>query len=161
MNRRLKLPVVDAIDAAATTPTPEALRRALGGRLASPSSPELGRCVSLDGQSGRPVVVLFADEGEVHVWVGQGRVRQARRESVQGYEGEVPAEEAAIARDIARFAGLSEGEPVAFLHRQPGGPTERGTLVEKCRFGALVLRPDGTLVGVGFRRLWRAEPGLN
>jgi hypothetical protein len=28
--------------------------------------------------------------------------------------------------------------------------------VEKCRFGALVERGDGTVLGVGFRRLWSA-----
>jgi hypothetical protein len=30
--------------------------------------------------------------------------------------------------------------------------------VEKCRFGGLVERADGTVVGVGFRRFVRVSP---
>ena len=31
-----------------------------------------------------------------------------------------------------------------------------GTLVEKCRFGALIERGDGAVIGAGFRRIWAA-----
>ena len=45
--------------------------------------------------------------------------------------------------------------------RRSATPTTRGgllagKLVEKCRYGALVVREDGAVVAVGFRKLWPA-----
>ena len=34
-----------------------------------------------------------------------------------------------------------------------GGAVEHGTLLEKCRWGGLVQRGDGVVVGIGFRRV--------
>ena len=36
-----------------------------------------------------------------------------------------------------------------------------GKLVEKCRFGAVVARDDGSLVAVGFARVAALEPGTD
>ncbi len=160
MSRRLRLPVVEAAEAEAGAPTPEALRRALGGRLAGPLSPRVGGCVCLADQPDRPLVVLFADDLDAHLWVGQGRVRRAPLGALLPFSGSPPADLAAVARDIARFAALAEGAPVAFLPPS-GGPVSRGILAEKCRFGALVARDGGALLGVGFRRLWGDDPAAN
>ena len=59
----------------------------------------------------------------------------------------------AVSRDARSFAALSEGERVQYQHE--GGIGE-GTLVEKCRFGALIQRADGAVIGAGFRRVWAA-----
>ncbi len=161
MNRRLHLPTVDP---AATTPAsvdPASLRRALGGRLTGPSDPAVGQCATLAGRPEQPVVVLHADETDVHVWVGTGLVRRAPRSSLVAFAGEVPADLAAVARDASTFATLVEGQPVRFLRREPAGALDHGLLVEKCRFGALVERPDGSLVGVGFRRVWAGTDAVN
>jgi hypothetical protein len=42
---------------------------------------------------------------------------------------------------------------VRFLERD-GAPAAEGVLFERCRFGALVAKDDGTIVAVGYRRLW-------
>jgi len=36
-----------------------------------------------------------------------------------------------------------------------------GKVVEKCRWGALVLREDGAVVAVGFRKLWPSPTGAS
>jgi len=35
-----------------------------------------------------------------------------------------------------------------------------GKVVEKCRWGALILRDDGSIVSVGFRKLWPTAGSL-
>ncbi|RYE87468.1 MAG: hypothetical protein EOO75_14445 [Myxococcales bacterium] len=100
------------------------------------------------------MVVLHADASDIHVWVGAGLVRRAPRAQLGAFGGEVPADLVAVSRDVAQFAALVEGQAVRFLQRAPAGAVDHGRLVEKCRFGALVERADGSLVGVGFRRLW-------
>ena len=47
-------------------------------------------------------------------------------------------------------------DSVRVRYRHDSG-TDEGTLLEKCKFGALVERDDSTIVGVSFRRLWPAE----
>jgi hypothetical protein len=59
-----------------------------------------------------------------------------------------------VALDARAFADLREGQRVGYHHE---GRLGEGTLVEKCRFGGLVERGDGTIVGVAFRRF--ARPG--
>jgi hypothetical protein len=117
--------------------------------------------VALRSQPERPLVVLFEEDDACHLWVGQGRVRKARREDLREYEGVLPPELEAIARDILRLHALPVGAPVAFLQSDPPGVTGRGVLVERCRFGALVQASDGRRMAVGFRRVWRDDAWVN
>jgi hypothetical protein len=159
VNRRVKLPVVEPAEPPEATA--EVLRRSLGGPLAENEGGRAGHAVELRTQPGRPLVVLLEEGEDVHVWVGQGRVRKVQRPALADHEGARPPELDAIARDIARFRALPEGAPVAFLMTSPPGATGRGVLVERCRFGALVQSADGRLMAVGFRRLWRDDGWIN
>jgi hypothetical protein len=51
------------------------------------------------------------------------------------------------------FTALAEGECVRW--ERPSGVGE-GCIVEKCRYGAIIVTRDGMVVAVGFRKLWPA-----
>ena len=159
MNRRIKLPVVE--EEAAPEATVEVLRRSLGGPLLDDEGATAGRAVALAAQPERPLVVLFEDADSAHLWVGQGRVRKVPRAGLLEFRGSLPADLAAIARDIRRLHTMTEGTPVGVLLPEPPGATGRGVLLEKCRFGGLVRISDGRLLAVGFRRLWPEQSMLN
>jgi hypothetical protein len=151
---RRKLPLLGDL-AGATAPTMAALRARLGGRAEGPRTPDAGQLVSAGGEIG---VLLARDERGCDVWLGDNRVKRAS--AVSPLAGPPPPTLVPAAQAIRRFADLSEGERVSFL--APGGHLEQGLLFEKCRFGALVARDDGSVLGVGFQRLWPGNsPGLN
>lgn len=133
----------------------DAVRRRLGGRAAT--EPCAGELVSLATGPGmvRTGVVLYASGDVIDVWLHDailgGIVRRTRRDKASPFHGAVPRELATVAADARCFGALREGQRVRF---QPEGESAtEATLVEKCRFGAILARDDGTVVGVGFRRL--------
>jgi hypothetical protein len=136
-------------------PNVDAARRRLGGR-AAPSTNDAGRVVSLrEGGDVEVVgVVLYGAEEELDVWIEGGIVRRVHPSRVVDFAGMVPEDVARMASDARTFSRLREGQRVRF--ESPG--TTEGDLVEKCRYGALVLRGDGKLMAVGFRRLWPVQP---
>ncbi|XXX80414.1 hypothetical protein WMF30_16755 [Sorangium sp. So ce134] len=183
MTRKLSLPLVPldrparATASAATKPTVDAVRERLGGRAST--EPGVGELVLLTTAAGKalPGVVLFRRGATVDVWIDdpeanfsvpnttersvsgrstahRGLVRRARPADVAPLRAPAPESLVAVAADARVFAALSEGERIRF---QDGGDLAEGTLVEKCRFGGLVQRDDGIIVGVGFRRLWPAQ----
>jgi hypothetical protein len=156
MGRKLFLPLT--IRPPDPAPTIDVVRRKLGGRDATDAG--AGEIVALEGASGeRAGVVLFARGDELHVWMEDGFVHKVQRAAARALgEGErsLPAAIAAVARDVRAFLALGEGQRVRFLH---DGGTGEGSLLEKCRFGGLVERADGAVLGVGFRRLWAAATG--
>jgi hypothetical protein len=130
-------------------PTIERARRRLGGRA------------STDGTAGQPVrflgeettgVVLFGAADRCDVLLEGGAVRRTRPELLAATAPVEPM--LRVVAEIRLFGRLREGERVRFEHE---GRAEEGVLVEKCRYGALVAKRDGTLLAVGFRRLWPAE----
>jgi hypothetical protein len=138
------------------TPTVDALRKRLGGRASTQRG--AGDIVLLVTEGGveRPGVVLFVEGDLLFVWIAEGIVRKAHRGAVRpGWNAHL----AQLAADARVFADLHEGEDVRY--QKDDGDLGEGVLVEKCRFGALVIRPDGTVMGVGFRRLWpvASSPG--
>jgi hypothetical protein len=152
MARRLFLPLADAVPHA--VPTVDAVRKRLGGRASTEPGP--GEVVAVASEQGaaRTGVVLFVQGDDLDVWLEGGVVRRTRRSRL------VQAAEAgddllSIAHAARIFAALSEGQRVHYSHDDGVG---EGALVEKCRFGALVERGDGTVLGIGFRRLWSAAP---
>lgn len=150
--RRLRLPLSDA---ASDVPTVDAVRAKLGGRApAATHDPLLGAVVHVERRDDRPAVVLHLDRDDAHLWVSEGLVLRVRRTAISPYEGGAAAPVLKVASDVRTFSSLVEGERVAFLTQT--GAVAEGTLVERCRYGALVVRADGVVVGVGFRRIWRA-----
>jgi len=139
-------------------PSLDDARARLGGRgsdmPAAPVGIVPGRVVKVAASNGqsRIAVVLFANAKEVHVLVDGVRLRRLVPTAVELHEGEVPVALAKIAADARVFSGLAEGQPVRYADDAVG--LVSGKLVEKCRYGALVVRDDGTVIAVGFRKLW-------
>lgn len=150
MNRRLFLPLADGNPDA--SPTVDVVRRRLGGRAST--EPGAGEIVAVASEQGaaRTGVVLFVQGEDLDVWLEGGVVRRTRRSKTVEAKG-AGDDLLSIARAARIFAGLAEGQRVHYQHQSGVG---EGVLVEKCRFGALVERGDGTVLGVGFRRLWSA-----
>ena len=152
MGRKLFLPLT--VDTP-KKPTADAIRKRLGGRVST--EPGAGEIVAIttDGGAERVGVVLFTRGEDVDVWTDHGVVRRARRASTRPFRSPVSKELTAVAGDARVFGGLLEGQRVRYQHES--GLNE-GTIVEKCRFGVLLERDDGVLVGVGFRRIWPLNP---
>jgi hypothetical protein len=163
-------------------PTVDAVRRRLGGRATTEAG--AGELVTLTTREGGELrgVILFARGEDVDVWIERGGsppparlpwvlgaappgapatsprsgvVHRTRRADVAPLRAPASKDLDAVAGDARAFAGLREGERIRF---QTEGGLAEGLLIEKCRFGALVQRDDGTVVGVGFRRVWPAGP---
>ncbi len=151
MARRITLPL--SFQDPAIKPTIDAVRRRLGGRAAT--EPGAGDLVMFRGDRGvvRSGVVVFVRGEDLDVWALGGVVRRIRRADAMPFDGEPPHEIVEASNDARVFAALHEGQRVLYKHEDGVG---EGTLVEKCRFGALVARSDRTVLGVGFRRLWAA-----
>ena len=128
----------------------DAARKRLGGR--EESDPGAGDLVAFEAD--RLGVVLFVRGDDLEVWIADGLVRSIRRSATRAADAVVSAELAAVADAARAFAQLAEGEPVRFRDDVRGGT---GRLVEKCRFGGLIERADGSIVAVGFRRISAAE----
>ncbi len=158
MHRKVSLPLTQ-LSAAVGPPTVNATRKRLGGRAAS--EPGSGEIVALpvDGGGVKQAVVVCADGADLFVWVAEGIVRRMPRSDALPPGPEVPKELSAIADDARVFGGLREGQRVRY--RDELGELAEGTLVERCRFGGLVLRADEVVVGVGFRRLWPVPSSLS
>ena len=126
------------------------MRMRLGGRAASREG--VGRFVYVSNGAHRVAgVVLFVDESSCDVWLGDNVVRRVAADDLAALEGIADPSLRAIAVDVEIFDSLAEGIRVQF--EPTAGAREEGMLIEKCRFGALVLRADGAIVGVGFRRV--------
>lgn len=146
MARRVFLPVNDPT-AKRRSSTIDAVRARLGGRARTDA--QAGRVVSfLD--TGAIGVVLFAQGEEVHVFSNAGWVRRTTSASLVAVE-DVAADLHEVINDVRVFAALEEGNRVRF---QDVSGMAQGTLLEKCRYGAVVRRDDAKVMGVGFRRIW-------
>ncbi len=102
-------------------------------------------------------VVVFASAIEVHVLLDGVRLRRLAPAQVRLHEGEIPPPLEKIAGDARLFGEIVEGQSVRYADAR--GALVDGRVVEKCRWGALVLREDGTVIAVGFRKLWPSPSG--
>jgi hypothetical protein len=174
MSRKLSLPLLNLgrgslFEALSPDrPTVDAVRKRLGGRASTEAG--AGELVALTTAGGGVLrgVVLFARGDDVDIWVEQadapagstpqpsrpGVVRRARRADIAPLPAPAPHGLDAVADDARVFAALSEGQRIRF---HDGGGLGEGSLIEKCRFGGLIRRDDGTVLGVGFRRIWPAQ----
>jgi len=119
-------------------------REKLGGRVTSHGRG--GEIVRLDGDFFG--VIVWSDDASCDVWVGEDRIKRIR-------PSEATRADAAAMLDIAEaaraFAAFEEGQLVVF-------DSTAGRLIEKCRWGGLVARDDGTIFAVGFRKFVRSAP---
>lgn len=138
----------------------ERARQRLGGEALS--SGGAGRLVEIVGAGAIPVsgVVLHQTERDVDVWLGASVVRRTRHENVTA----IDATTRALSDDLLRasadarvFGTLERGARVRY--DAGDGAVLEGRIVERCRYGALVARPDGGVMAVGFRRLWPVDGG--
>lgn len=159
-------------------PSIDAARARLGGRISEIDIPPAGFVPgvivsfplttpsSIAGSTARrrSGVVVFASRHEVHVLLDGIRLRRLSPadvtiESVRDRrdDDELAVELERIAGDARLFGQLAEGQSVRYA--DDSGTLVHGKVVEKCRWGALVLRDDGAVVAVGFRKLWPSPSG--
>lgn len=153
MSRKLFLPL--SLDAP-TKPTADQIRKRLGGRASTEEGAGDVVRITTEGGVERVGVVLFTRGEDVDVWTDHGVVRRTRRAQLSPCSDDIPSDLRAVAGDARLFGALVEGQRVWYHHDAGLG---EGKLLEKCRFGGLVLRDDGAVMGVGFRRLWAARAG--
>ncbi len=140
-------------------PSVDAARARLGGRVVADEPSESfhgGQHVSFERAPGErgAGVVLYATAREVHVLLDAARLRRFGVGELVAEEGDPRGELAKVAADARVFGGLREGQSVRYA--DDTGSLRDGKVVERCRYGALVLRADGVVVAVGFRKLWPA-----
>ncbi len=138
-------------------PSIDAARARLGGRPkdAGPAAVPPGTIVRVkSGASSSIGVVVYASAREAHVLLGGSRLRRLGVEDVTPESGDAPDDLAAVAADARVFWLLAESQEVRYADAT--GALRDGKIVEKCRYGALVLRSDCAIVAVGFRKLWPA-----
>jgi hypothetical protein len=156
MVKRLSLPLLKELSTSSSVPTVEQLRERLGGRLVDASElPPPGRVVQLQaGDERRLGVVLFTLRGRTDVLFERGLVRRTTSDQLFPALGSTPEPLQKLSDSVQRFAAMREGDELLVL---PPGETAGNevacVLREKCRFGALVERADGGLLGVGFERV--------
>jgi hypothetical protein len=157
MARRLSLPLTEGTAASREAPSAGDVRKRLGGVGQTEAGAGMVVRFVEDPGAGTLGVVVFRSGEEVDVYLGDGWLRRTRRDAVAEFEGEAPSSLSVIADDARVFSTLLPGQPVRF--QSGDGELRTGVLLEKCRFGAIVVRDDKRLVGVGFRKLWPMPAG--
>lgn len=135
-----------------SSPTIEAAREALGGRLATERGAGEVVIVSMKRGADANGVVVCVNGKSRDVWIGQGRFVRTSVERLRPLRDAIEDLDA-VATDARRFAALREGDRVRALKRD--GTMVDGVLAEKCRYGALVAKDDAVLA-VSFRKVTAA-----
>jgi hypothetical protein len=157
VGRKLSIPLAASLRSRRV----DEVRKRLGGRATSAAG--AGDVVRVRREAAPDLlgVVVFVAGDELDVMTGESTVRRTQRSHVApvslGGPPETPEDErpewlASLAADAKVFATLEEMQEVRYQGKT--GELEEGKLVEKCRYGGIVLAADGSLMGVGFRRLW-------
>jgi hypothetical protein len=152
MARKLGLPLTDDRRSDSETPTIERARQRLGGK--GSTSAYAGEIVTVAGSTSAGVVVFASDE-ECDVFVAAGFVKRTRRANVAPASCTVDSPLRELSAEARVCASLAEGKRVRF--EEPSGDLCEGLMFEKCRYGALIAKDDGTVVAVGFRKVWPAR----
>jgi len=136
-------------------PALEAARRKLGGRSLAPSARSPGALVEATLQDGRRLagILLWASAGSCDVWFDDGLARRAPSETVVARARPIPESLVRIEAEVRMFSALAEGDAVRW---ERAGCVTEGRIVEKCRYGAIVVTRSTRVVAVGFRKLWPA-----
>jgi hypothetical protein len=136
-------------------PSLDLARRRLGGTASTDSRRVPGSLVVVSLRSGAQAkgILLWETERYSDVWFEDGVARRARAETVSPLDRAVPASLTRIAGEMRIFMSFAEGDRVYW---QRSAEIADGCIVEKCRYGAIVVTGDGKVVAVGFRKLWPA-----
>jgi hypothetical protein len=136
-------------------PSIDVARRRLGGQATTPSVNVPGSLVRVALPNGDSAlgVLLWASDSHCDVWFEDGIARRTPAAVVTLDPGPTPESLWRIAAEIRLFMSLSEGQRVRWERKDA---VAEGRIVEKCRYGAIVVLGDGKVVAVGFRRLWPA-----
>jgi hypothetical protein len=155
MTRKLTIPITPALRSRRV----EDVRKRMGGRESTEAGGGEVVTVRREGAPELVGVVVFVRGDELDVMTDESTVRRTQRARVSPGAGKDASAEwtAALAADAKVFATLEEGQRVRYLGET--GRLEEGMLVEKCRYGGIVMCADHSLMGVGFRKLWPASPG--
>lgn len=122
-------------------------RAKLGGRPAVHGA--AGQLVQVvRGEEPRMGVVVWSDGVSCDVCTGHDRIVRTSKLDVLPSIAAAGEPLVSIARAAKGFSMVKEGDKI-FVDGQSV------TLVEKCRWGALVARADGSILAVGFRRVAR------
>lgn len=156
MARKVFLPLTQRMSDSIQKPTATVMRERLGGRVTSEPLLEVeGASVPLGGYvviTSRVGVLLAVSGDAVDVYVERGTVKRTLASEVRAHRGAAPAELGSVSESVVVFARLSEGQRVSV--ERSSGEVATGTLIEKCRYGAIVELDDRTLLAVGFRKVW-------
>lgn len=152
MSKKIVLPVLGELTK--RKPSIDAARQRLGGRPKDdpPGGTAPGTIVRT--RKDEIGVVIYASAKETHVLFDGSRLRRLAPVELDMHPGEAPGDLSRVAADARVFFLLVEGQSVRYADE--AGTLRDGKLVEKCRYGALILRDDGAIVAVGFRKLWPA-----
>jgi hypothetical protein len=136
-------------------PSIEAARRRLGGLATGPSHRAPGSLVRvrLHAAPWARGILLWATERHCDVWFEDGVARRARFHAVTPYAGATPEGLLRVAGEMRLFTSLAEGQRVRW---ERASEVAEGCIVEKCRYGAIIVSREGRVVAVGFRKLWPA-----
>jgi len=151
MSRKLTIPITPTLRSRRV----EDVRKRMGGRARTEAG--AGDVVSVRREAAPDVVgvVIFVLGPELDVMTDESTVRRTQRSRVAAATGG-PEWLASVSADAKVFGTLEEGQRVRY--QSETGRLQEGTLVEKCKYGAIILCEDRSLMGVGFRKLWPASP---
>jgi hypothetical protein len=152
LGSRVHLPSLGlgAVRIPAGPPSVDDARAALGGRASTDAG--AGALVRLGATEG---VVVFASATERDVWIGEGRFQRVATATCVPSDGASRPDLTPVASDARRFAALAEGDAVRVRDRSDR--EQDGRLIEKCRYGALVLCEEERVIAVSFRRIHARE----
>ena len=143
MARRVTLPISDEKRLSLAR-----AREKLGGRVRSRR--DCGQLVQVvRGGERRVGVVVWSGDEQCDVWLEPDQLLRTARRDIVAAIGSATDVVLAVAQAAKSFGKLREGETV-----HVGG--QAVTIVEMCRWGALVARPGGAILAMGFQRLGRA-----
>jgi hypothetical protein len=134
----------------------EIARHKLGGRAIAPSARSPGVLVETTLQDGRrhAGILLWASAGSCDIWFDDGLARRTRSSAIVAGTRPVPESLVRIEAEVLMFSALTEGDRVRW---ERDGTITEGRIVEKCRYGAIVITRSARVVAVGFRKLWPAN----
>jgi hypothetical protein len=152
---KVSLPLVKELeDPSSKAPSIEAMRTRLGGRLDGRTlTVDAGAIVDVETAGGatRTGIALFGDEARLDVLLDRGLVRRTQRDRFRRSSAPAPPGLEKVPDLLRDLVATEEGGTVRF--RSDDGSWHPAKLREKCRFGALLERADGTVMGVGWGRL--------
>ncbi len=117
--------------------------------LPSPYSQTLASSES-EPEDSRAAVILAEDGGARWLWRLGAPLRKAPLEQLEPWDAPPSPTLQESQRCVREFMALQEGDRVRARSRHG---EQTGTLVEKCRFGALIMREDRSVLAVGFQAL--------